>query len=496
MSCLRFITGLVTASLLAVSLGVAQTTPGPPAADQVTRMRQDFEAGVRKATASLNEYYERRLASLESDLATEGDYAQARLVKMRRDEIAAAGKTFATAAAAGVVQLSADTAKVVGVQTKNGDFQGWRTATSAAEWALTKLPPGAYRLELSYSMDELPAPAGSTSHVAASEAEFSFREMTLLAGQTKNVLPVTLTSNKGVMTAVQVPGILQLTHVPVTLRFGCTTSYPLNTIVFHDLKLVPVMPTTEEPAAPAPVVTLGGEFKKLQDKQAARLLAVRKPLVEAYLTQLRTLASKAKDDVADAIEAEQRRVGKLATSAVLSKVNSMGLDGYDDLSDVHFVDDPANTGDHFMVEHGGQHFRVRLAWVACPPLDGDDKRALKRAMDRFGIDEPVSIMLGGSAKEFTQLYLQARPLRLLVRLPRDKAKADAAQALVFLEDIGLFQKVLLDNGFAVVDKPLNPGKGAVEQTLLKSLQEREDAARTHQPPQGGWALGTSGGTVK
>ena len=497
MSLIRSMTSLVAAALLAALPCLAQTAPVAAPADSVARMHQEFESSVRKATAGLNEYYERRLASLEADLAAEGEYAQARLTKTRRDEIIAAGKIASAASAAEIVMLPVESAKLVGVQVRNGDLQGWRTSTSAAEWTLSKLTPGAYRLELSYSMDGVPAAAaGTTSRTPATEAEFTFHEVTLLASLTKNVLPVTITSNKGVMTTVQVPGVLELTHVPVTLRLGCTLSYPLNTIVFRDLKLVPVTPVAEASAAAVPEVSLAGDFKKLQDKQAARLLSVRKPLVDAYLTQLRTLAATAKDDEAEAIETEQHRVGRLATSAVLSKANSMGLDGYDDLNDVHYVDDPANTGDHFKVEHNGRQFRVRLAWVACPPVDSEDKRLLKRTMDRFGIDEPVALMLGGSAKEFTQLYLQARPLRLLVRLAKGKSKDEVPQALVFVEDIGLFQKVLIDNGFAAVDLPLNPGRGGVEVTLLKSLQEREAAARKHQPAQGGWALGTTGGTTK
>ncbi len=507
MRLIRSMTVIAAAALLAAMPGHAQAPASPAVpATPLARMRQDFEAGVRKATVGLNEYFERRLASLETDLAGEGDYAQARLVKQRRDEIAAAAKALGPVVVSSAnVPLPVDAAKLVGTQVKNNDLQGWRTATSSAEWTLPKLAPGTYRLELSYSMEDVTVPTGTVSaRSPVSEAEFTFHEVTLLASQTKNTLPVKIASNKGVMTAVQIPGVLQLAHPPVTLRLGCGGTYPMNTIAFRDLRLVPVTPTTEAapattaatPVAAAPSATLAAELKKLKDKQGERLLGVRKPLVDAYLAELKKLAATAKDEAAEAIETEQHRVAKLATTATLSKANSMGLDGYEDLTDVHYVDDPANTGDHFKVEQNGKQFRVRLAWVASPPVEGEDKRVLKRTMDGFGIDEPVALMLGGSAREFTQLYLQARPLRLLLRTAKSRGKDDTPMALVFLEDIGLFQKVLIDNGFAVVDPPANPGRGGVETTLIKSLQEREEAARKHQPGQGGWALGTTGGPAK
>ncbi|MDB6137171.1 MAG: hypothetical protein JWO94_243 [Verrucomicrobiaceae bacterium] len=458
-------------------------------------MRQEFEASALKATVSLNEYYDRRLAALEAELAAEGDYAQARLVKQRRDDIATLGRSAATGSGVFNVPLPAEAAKLVGVQVKNSELTGWHTATSAAEWTLPKLTIGTYRLELSYSMDDISSSSAGSSRQPAEEAEFNFREVTLLAGTTKNVLSFKIAGNKGVMTTVQVPGVLQLSHPPVTLRLNCPAYYPLNTIIFRDLRLIPVTPTTDiVAAAPAPVVTLKGEFQKLQNQEAERLLSIRKPLVTTYLEELAKLAPKAKDDAAEAIEAEQHRVGKLATNATLAKANSMGLDGYDDITDVHYVADPANTGDHFKVDHNGEQFRVRLAWVACPPVDADDKRTLKATTDHFGTDDSVALMIGSSAREFTELYLQARPLRLLVRTRQNKTKNDVPQALVFIEDIGLYQNVLIDNGFAIVDPPANPGRGLVETALLKSLQDREAAAKKHDPPQGGWALGTKGGT--
>ena len=335
-----------------------------------------------------------------------------------------------------------------------------------------------------------------SSRQPAEETEFLFREITLLAGASKNVLPLKLAGNKGVMTAAQVPGLLQVTKSPFVLRLSCSAYYPLNSIAIRDIKLVPVMPTTDaSTAAPAaPATSPAADFQKLRKEQEAKLLAVRKPLTAEYLAALAKLATHAKPEAADAIESEQRRVNKLASSSSLAKVTASALDGYDDVSDVHFVPDPANTGDSFKVEHQGELFYVRLAWVACPPVSAEDKRRLSTTMDHFGADEVVALYLGSSAKEFTELYLQARPLRLLLRSKQPRAKGEPVAALVFLEDIGLYQNVLIDNGFAIVDPPANPGKGLVESAMLKSLQDREKAARQHTPALGGWSLGTKGGT--
>ncbi|MDB6116550.1 MAG: hypothetical protein JWO08_331, partial [Verrucomicrobiaceae bacterium] len=280
--------------------GFGQVPSAPAPVSTVARMRQEFEAAALKATQGLNEYYDRRLAALETDLAAEGDYAQARLVKERRTEIASLGRTPPTSpSTAGTINvpLQAESAKLVGVQTKGGELTGWRTATSSAEWTLLKLLPGTYRLELSYSMDEAASASQGSSRQPAEEAEFTFRDV-VLAGVSKNALSVKLSSNKGVMTTVQVPGLLQVARVPITFRLSCPAYYPLNTFVIRDVKLLPVVPTTETAATSpaAPLVTLKGEFQKLQNQHAARLLAVRGPLVKGYLAELTKLAVAAKDE--------------------------------------------------------------------------------------------------------------------------------------------------------------------------------------------------------
>ena len=496
----RFILVLILATVVGMPAGlVAQTPPAtttstsaaPPSA--VTQMRQEFEAGVLKSTVVLNEYYERRLASLEVDLAAEGDYTQAKLVKQRRDELVALGKTVANGAGVPSIPISVETAKVNGIQARNGELSGWHTSTATADWSLTKIQPGPYRIELTYSMESATTSAAAVRQ-PVDEAEFVFREVSLLASPTKNVVSFKLVGNKGVMGSFQVPGLLQVTRPPLNLRLSPTGNYPLNSISIRDIKLVPVFPTSDPPAvaATAPDITPAAGFQKLRKQQEVRLLTARKPIAAEYLADLTQLAIKAKDDALETIEAEQRRVTKLQASATFTKINTSGLEGYDDIADVRFVPDATNTGDTFKVEHNGEKFKIRLAWVACPPMAPDDKRRLKGAMDHFGVDETVALYVGSSAKEFTELYLQARPLHLLLKAKQTKAKNEPQLALVFLEDIGMYQNVLIDNGFAIVDPPTTATKSVIEAAMVKSLQEREQAARKSESPLGGWVFGTKG----
>ena len=94
--------------------------------------------------------------------------------------------------------------------------------------------------------------------------------------------------------------------------------------------------------------------------------------------------------------------------------------------------------------------------------------------------------LGLSAKEFTALYLEGRQLHLMLK--RARKSDETSLALVFLDDIGLFQNVIVDHGLAVIDPPASLPRGGMEAGLLSGLQEHETAAKKQSSPQGGWGL--------
>lgn len=458
-------------------------------------LRQSFHQRVRLASGSLNDYYDKALASLETSLAALGDYEQARAVKARRADLAALGSD--TPPTLPGLPLLIEKARLSGsVLATSDSLQGWRTSNCTAEWILPRFTPGLYQVQLTYLMAPRkpapPSPGASPPRVPDAplpQVPFLFRESSLLASAVKNSLPLALE-----MTAasefkpVTLAGQVELTRAPVVLQLVCKAACPLNEIIIRDLKLVPVPvvpPSADAEAAPA--LPLLDEFKQLQVAQAGKIAEAQKPVIEAYLTSLAALSAPL-PEVADAIAQEQQRVRQLLAGKTPKRPTGLRLDNFEELSDARFVPDPANTGDIFKIEHQGHEHRIRLAWISCPPLDPAGQRSLKTAQDRFGITANAALTLARNAQEFTALYLEGRPLRLLLR--RDRKGSDFTPALLFIEDIGLFQNVLIDHGLAVVDPPAGKDRNPLEAALLAGLHEREAKARKQSPAPGGWGLRT------
>lgn len=481
---------LTAISLLAGALCQAQVpAPEPPA---LTQLRASFEQRARIASGALNDYYERALASLEATVATAGDYEQARMIKTRRDELLSITRALPIRPADSI-PLPADAARLVGgVTTRTGALINWRTSACSADWVLPRLPPGNYHLQFSYTMTDRPPEPGATGAAriveSATEALFSLREVSLLSSAAKNTRTLKLTSTRATPQTLMTDVPLELTRPPVTLRLAVEATYPGNLITITEVALLPVAATASPVVAVGPPVTLSSEWQQFQKTMSQRLAEARKPAVNAYVATLRGMLPKEgqNDELAAKIEGEQRRALRQVEAGQPRTPAGMKLDSFEDLEGVTFVPDPANLGDRFKVEHQGRQFTVRLAWIACPPVDSSDRRRVKLVTERFGADELEVLNLGRNAQEFTALYLEGRPLRMLVR--QSKKHEDEVMALVFLNDIGLFQSVLLDRGLAVMDAPASQTSGSMEQGLLKGMMEREDAARRHKNPPGGWAL--------
>ena len=466
--------------------------------ESLVKLRALFEQKARIASGLWNDYYAKALQSLETELATKGDYEQARAVKARRDELAAASASV-SAPIVNAISLTAENARFSGaVSAKGGDLVGWRTSTCAAEWTLPRLAPGSYRLELSYSMSDRPPDPDSPSSLRPADpvktAAFAFREMSLLGSAARNQRSLTLEGTAASdFKTILVEQPLELTRPPFTLRLTATASYPANVIAIRDVKLVP-MPAAGAAASTAagtPASSMAGELEKLRQAHSQQLIAARKPVVDSYLSGLATTLPAAADaEERDSIlEAERRRVMRLVDSAPSKNSMSMKLDNFEEVSNAKFVPDPGNGGDRFKVEHEGRQFFVRLAWVLSPPADPVDSKGTKQCAVKFGADELQMPELGQAAKEFTALYLEGRPLQMLLR--HSKKREDEVFALVFLESIGLFQGVLIDHGLAVMDTPPGGAHGGLEAGLMAGLQERENVAKKQSPGSGGWGLKTA-----
>ena len=471
----------------------AQTAATPPLLEET---RQAFLQRVRLASGSLNDYYEKALASLETSLAALGDYEQARAVKARRADLTAL--SAATPDTAPGLPLLIEKAKLSGSTLATADsLQGWRTTNCAAEWILPRFTPGTYQLVLTYLMAPRRPPPPSPGSppprpqvpplAPLEEVPMLFHESSLLATAAKNSLPIKLTMTGGENKLLTVEGSIELTRAPVVLRLVNQASSPMNEIIIRDLKLIPLATAASTPLTASTSLPFLEELKLLQAAQASKLTAAQKPVIDVYLSELAAISAPL-PEAAEAIASEQQRVKKLLEGKAPKRPVGLKLDNFEELADAHFVPDPANTGDAFIIEHQGQQQRIRLAWIACPPLNPAEQKPLKLVLDRFGISPEAALSLGQSAQEFTALYLEGRPLRLLLR--QDHKVNEAAQALLFVEGIGLFQNVLIDQGLAVLDAPANKGRNPLESALLTGLQEREAAARKQSPAPGGWGQRT------
>lgn len=469
------------------------TAPVPPAAGSVDELRAGFLKGVLTDSQLLTEQYERALARLEAEIVATGDYEEARLIQQRRDELKALYPTNGsqTAQSQGIPLLPAQ-ARLGGTAEARGDtLTGWRTTGSSAEWSGLRLNPGSYFLEVEANLVEIPQPPGSLAPTRArpqDRAEFEFYEVSLLANaaETRRVFEITTNADDTTFTPVRV-GPLTFTRSPVTLRLTSSAGYPGNMVRLRNPRLVPavteVIPTA--PAAPVVATTLDDIRKSYQDA----LATVQKPVTAAYLARLRAL-SQSKPELKDEVEAEYNRAARLASVGRegalerLRTVAGQGAAGYEDLDGARFVEDPANEGDQFVVEHQGNRFPVKLLWVQCAPVKADSTR-LKAVTSHFEIGEGEALDLGRTAREFTQGYLEGKALRLLLRPGQEKDGSRAA--LVFLPEVGLFQSVLVEQGLAMVKiNNSNARRGGLESAFLSTLQEREQSAKKRD--NGAWAL--------
>lgn len=482
--------------LLATWLPLALPAQSPLVAPaSLEELRQSFHQRVRLASGSLNDYYEKALASLETSLAALGDYEQARAVKARRADLAALSASAPAPSPA--LPLLVEKARLTGSVLATADsLQGWRTTSCTAEWILPRFTPGLYQVQLTYLMAPRKptppspnAPPPRTTESPLAQVPFLFRESSLLATAVKNSLPLSLEMTAaGEFELVTLAGSIELTRAPMVLQLVCKAACPLNEIIIREVRLVPVPANAATPAADAAAardLPLLEELKQLQAAQAGKIAEAQKPVIETYQTSLAALSAPL-PEVAEAIAQEQQRVRKLLEGKAAKRLSGLRLDNFEEVSEARFVPDPGNTGDTFLIEHQGQQQRIRLAWISCAPLDPADQRPMKLVLDRFGISAAAAPALARDAQEFTALYLEGRPLRLLLRQERNASAVTSA--LLFIEDIGLFQNVLVDHGLAVVDRPAGKERTALEAALLAGLQEREAKARQQNPAPGGWGL--------
>lgn len=486
-------------------VGQAQTPPASnaaaaPAPDPapLAAARAAFLRQALTDSQTLTEQYERALAKIEQELAEAADYEEARLVQQRRTELKALYASGDPVLAQSLsTPLLPSQARFIGSTEMRGDqITGWRTGNSAVEWSNVRLNPGKYYLEIEANFIELPSLPGVLvpgRSQPTETASFEFFEVSLLPGAAENRRSFEIQLSPDDTTfETQKIGPVTFTRSPITLRLVTPAGYPGNLLRVRNLRLIPA--TEAVPTVTTPEVD-GPSLDELKKSLNADLTAAQKPLLDAYLESLRTLA-RTTPALRDAVSAETRRMVKLmettrgqATGPLRLLGGSGGLGGYEDLDGALFANDPANTGDSFLVLHEERKIRVRLLWVQCAPLNAADAGAARQFGRHFDIAPETDLApLARTAQEFTAGYLEGKALRILLRPGENKD--GSRDALVFLPETGLFQYVLVDQGLAAVVPP-RERRGMMENGLFEALQIRETAARRQKPAPGAWGLSES-----
>lgn len=479
----------------------------------LTAARQESLNRILTGSRQLTEQYLRALARLEEELLTTADYEGAMVVHSRIQDLESILTLSQVETTPGnAIALSLSSVKTTGTVVVDGEtLTGWRVHGGTADWTLPALVPGRYLLELSYNLSDAPVTANGSStspsrFAAVDTAVFKFSEVSLLTpANVRNIQLSRSVDSVTYATARTEPLVFSRSRTIV--RLEAAQAYPANVIRLKDIRLVPVpesAPTTMDPAGSSSTSPPEQDVSAVRQVFQRQLATVRAPVLQAYQAQLRTFAAQpavsGDRDLQDQIEAEQKRIQQeLAAPAPIiqrrarGRSPGSGMDGFDDLTGARLVSDPASRADRIKVEHDGRQFWISLAWVRCPPATPEEHDALAAAARHFGISEEDALTVGRVAREFTQGYLEGKPLRLLVR-PR-KEEGQPAQALVFLDGVGLYQTVLIDHGFASLSLPQGgERKPILEAALIDHLREREQRARTRRPAPGAWAFGGNGGS--
>lgn len=476
---------------LLFSLGFSCSLPAQVALPAVepaalVEMRKKFEAAAGSETALLNDLFQRALSGVQTNAAAEGDYEQALAAKRRREQLIAQTNDIReqTGTQPGTVLPFTEAKLAGGLTLATEALAPWRSELASAEWVLSRIVPGRYEVELLYRWVDAPGPLDE-----AVVPQWVLREVSTLPGAAANVVKCALQKTGTTAERLRATGVLNITALPFTLRLTASADYEGYDLALMGVRLLPAAAT---PLAATnttqPAVSLKSELDALLQSHSERLRAAREPVVGDYLEMLAGLGERGAAG-RKVVDAETRRAKGLldGSSQTLGGMSSAsGKAGLTSLNAVRYVPDEANTGTRFKVEHEGQSFWVRMMWVTSPPSDPKlDPAALRHARERFGMDELSAVALGQAAREFTELYLAGKPLRLLARA--NPSPDGSLQALVYVDPVGLFQHVLVDHGLAVVDAPGGGKRAALEAGIITSLQEREAHARSSTPAEGGWA---------
>ena len=486
-----FLPALIFA-LLACPALLAQTPAPEPAA--LTATRTAFMRQVMADSQLLTQQYERALAKVETEVATAGDYEEARAIRQRREQLQA---LYAGTVSSLATPLPLTQARMMGSAQASGEtLGGWRSNGSGAEWQNFRLIPGSYHLEFEANMSDAPVAGSiyaSSKFQPQQTALFDFDEVTLLgiAAENHRTFEITRSTDETTFTTLRV-GPLTFSRNPVTLRLTAPDGYPANIIRIRNLRLVPVTDAAVTSPAKLPQTGSTTAMKQASTMLKEAIETARTDAASRYIDELNDLAVT-KPALKGQINAEIRRVQRLADQkAGQTGINALttsggGFSGFEDISEARLADEEPLSGERFKVIYEGRPVMVRLLWIDCAPLDENDKPGVKRFARHFNIEGEDVPSVGRTAREFTASYLRNKPLRMLIRPDRDKDGTMAV--LLFLPNVGLFQNVLVNHGLAAVVPPARDQQhNVMERAFISTLSAIENAARKRRPAPGAWAL--------
>ncbi|OYW72845.1 MAG: hypothetical protein B7Z37_23670 [Verrucomicrobia bacterium 12-59-8] len=469
----------------------AQTPAQEPTA--LTSTRAAFLRQVMADSQLLTQQYERALAKVETDVATAGDYEEARAIRLRREQLQA---LYSGTVSSLATPLPLTQARMTGSAQASGEtLSGWRSNGSGAEWLNFRVMPGSYHLEFEFNMSDAPVAGSiyaSSKFQPQQTALFEFDEVTLLgiAAENHRTFEITRSTDETTFATVRV-GPLNFSRNPATLRFTAAAGYPANIIRIRNLRLVPVTDTAAANAGAPPPTSSTTAMQQASGTLKDAIDTARNAATAKYLDELNDLAVT-KPVLKEQIDAETRRVQRLGvqkkgqTGIHAITTTGGGFSGFEDISDARLSDEEPLSGERFKVVYEGRTLLVRLLWIDCAPVEDDDP-GVKRFAKHFNIEDEDVVAVGRAAREFTASYLRDKPLRLLMRPDRDKDGTMAA--LLFLPNVGLYQNVLVNHGLAAVVPPAREKqRNAMERAFLATLSALENAARNRRPPPGAWAL--------
>lgn len=467
---------------------------------ELLQLRQQAQQQALLKSATLTDQFIKALSSLEQEAAAKGDYEQALAAQERRYSLS---QVQALTNQSNALILKPSTAsRFVGAVSYDHDTDTllpWRSVGSSASWEINKITPGNYDITIVYSVAPLGEMRAVSNYSPYTGGQFEFFEDSSLPGAAQNRRSASVASTGGwkEFSTLQIGPSLQLSrsNARFTLRITRTNG---DGGVMHlkEIRLTPAIETRS-----LAIDTPSDPFGTLQASYQQKIKELTTPTIQAYLQSLNSLLTEAtankQTETVNELNAEIQRAQQWLERPQIKPQSPSNVSLFEnsdeEWNNVRFVNNSANTGDRFYVEHNGVKVLIQLKSVTCPPPSADAIGELQHFAAYFQISPEDALSIGREARTFTANMLKNKPLRL--RTNGQKNRDGHLLATIILPHLGDYSGILIDNGLASINPPpktrheasTSPHVLAARQTFL-ALQQRENVARNRTPSPGAWAF--------